>query len=204
MELKEVEAQLEALKASYKAQCNKLTAHLSKEDLAAIDVYFKEIEGVSNFTANSVKYLVHTSLAIERFMEFEKLQIKVGYGVDFRNLFQRINRSFDYLNEGRPADAAVILHNVMAGVADNLEDRENAILLLCSLYICREGEDLTKYDAKLNAEKIEDWTREGIPVDNFFVLAFNLVNGFQPIYKTVSQSISDHMEKAKAEVKKPK
>lgn len=204
MELEKVKENLEGLKASYRKQYNTLTAHLGKEELNEVGVYLKEIDGVSSFTANGVKYLVHTSLAIERFIEFEKLQIKVGYGVDFRHLFQQINTAFNYLNDSRQADAAVMLHNLMTGVATNLEDRENPVLDLCTLYICREGEDLTKYDPVLNEQKKEDWKAEGITVDSFFVLAFNLVNGFQNIYDSVSLSISDHSKKVKAEIKKVK
>lgn len=200
MEFEEVKGQLEALKGSYMKQRNTLTAHLDPEQLKELGIYHKEIDHVSSFTANGVKYLVHTALAIERFIEFEKLQIQVGYGVDFRNLFHKINEAFHYLNNGLPADAAVVLHNVMKGVADNLEERENPVLNLCTLYICREDEDLTTYDYALNQAKIDDWKKEGISIDSFFVLAFNLVNGFQPIYKKVSQSISDHVQNVRDEI----
>ena len=38
--------------------------------------------------------------------------------------------------------------------------------------------------------KIDDWNKEGYDVNDFFVLASNLVRGFLPIYGEIFQSIS--------------
>ena len=72
--------------------------------------------------------------------------------------------------------------------------------MICTLFISREGEDLTTYDEVLNKEKIQDWKKEGIDAENFFTLAFNSVNGFMPVYNGISQNISQHLEKVQEEI----
>lgn len=166
------------------------------------DFPIKKINGLEKFTANGQEYIIRTSLTISRFEEFEKLQVSVGYGVEFKQLFQNIRKAYDVLQDRRDIDAGVILHNIMSGVKEKIEERENPVLKLCALYICTPDEDLSVYDEDLTKKKIEDWKAEQIDVNSFFSLAFNLVNEFTPIFKEVSQSISSHMESVQSEAKK--
>lgn len=162
----------------------------------------KGITSVESFMANGRRYFIRTSLTVTRFEKFEQIQIRVGYGVDFRQLFNNLMKIYDDLNNMKPADAAITVHGMMHGIKDKIEERENEVLLLCSLFVCREGEDLTTYDDQLTRDKIEDWKKEGIAMESFFTLAFNLVNGFTPIYKQVSASISQEMTQVKEEIQK--
>jgi len=191
---------LAALASKYEGEEQKVLDRLTKAEREKIGRPIKGVHQLDEFTANGVKYVIHTSLSINRFEQFEKLQVQVGYGVDFRNLFKNLRKSYDYLNGGQPADAAVMVYNIMNGVKNNIDDRDNEVLDLCALFICREDEDLAQYDEKLNKAKKEDWALEGIAMESFFSLAFNLVNGFTPIYKAVSGSISEHLEKVREEI----
>jgi len=94
------------------------------------------------------------------------------------------------------ADAAVIIHNLLNGIGENLGEREHPILQLCALFINRDGENLDVYDPDVMAEKIDDWKKEGLAMDSFFQLAFNFVEGFIPTYNEIIQSISEEAEKA--------
>lgn len=199
-ELEQAKANLAALLVEYSAKEQKILDHLTKEQRIEIGRPIKEVSQLDNFMANGNKYIVHTSLSINRFEEFEKLQVRVGYGVDFRQMFASMRKAFDYLNESQPADASVILYNLMHGIKNNLDGRDNEVLDLVCLFICREGEDLSKFDKELHKAKKEDFKIEGINMDSLFTFAFNLVNGFIPIYQEVSASISDHMDKVTEEI----
>lgn len=180
--------ELSNLETDFLRREEEILNRLSKEDRIAAGHPIKTIKHLDRFTANGANYVIRTSLAISRFEEFEKLEIAVTYSVGFENLFSQMRKAFDYINGSEPANAAVVLYNMMNGIKDKLDERRNPVLLLCSLFICREGEDATKYDLALNLSKITDWEEEGIAMESFFSLAFNLVNGFTPRLKQVSEN----------------
>lgn len=198
VEATKAEQELSALFKDYVAKEEAILNTLSAAQRAKIGKPIKTIATLDRFNANGKEYIIRQSLTIERFEEFEKLQIQVGYGVDFRGMFGNLRKAYDYLNASQPADAGVLLYNTMNGVKNEIDGRENEVLQLCALFICTENEDLTIFDENLMKAKIDDWKIEGIAMESFFTLAFNLVNGFIPVYNQVSASISEHMEAAKS------
>lgn len=196
----ELAAALEALEKEYLAKEAALLADVPADLRKEVGRPIKSIAMLDKFTANGHEYVIRTSLPLERFEIFEDTQVEVGYGVDFRSLFGQIRNSYDFLNEGRQADGAVVLYNIMNGIKNQIDKRTNPVLKLCTLFICRIDEDLTKYDEVMAKAKIEDWKKEGIATEDFFSIAFNSVNGFMPVYNQISQDISSHMKNVQAEI----
>ena len=199
--MEEIRNELDALLEEYIKKEQVLIDKLTREEREKIGRPLKEVHQLDTFRANGVNYIVRTSLTLARFEEFEKLQVRVGYGVEFKQLFANMRKAFDYLNESQPADAAIMLYNMMDGVKNKIDDRGNEVLDLCCLYICREGEDLRRYDPALNEEKKKDWREEGIMMKSFFSLASSLVNGFTPDLREASANISAAIETARDEAK---
>lgn len=204
MSLEKTKVELDKLYEEYEAKEQHILDQLSAEDRVKIGSPIKHIHHLDKFKANGKEYTIRTSLTITRFEEFEKLQVYVGYGVDFLNMFGNIKKAYSYMNNSKVADASVVLYNIMNGIKDQLEERENEVLMLCSLFITLPDEDLTVYDEELLKSKIDDWKKEGISMESFFTLAFSLVNGFMPVYQEVSQDISEHIAKVSEEVKSAK
>ena len=148
------------------------------------------------FMANGVKYYFSSTMSIDRFMEFERLQAHVGFGKDFKHIYDKLKDCYDHLNKNRLADGAVIIHNLINGIAQNLDKREHPMLQMCALFINREDENVDVYDEDMTAQKIEDWKKEGYSIEDFFQLAFNFVEGFIPAYNEIIQNISEEAEKA--------
>ena len=192
-------ARLNDLKAKYEAEEQKLLDLLPAKERKELGFPIKHIHQLDTFQANGKKYIIRDSLTIERFKQFEDLQTEVGYGVDFYEMFNNISKIYTYLNSSKPADAAIIAHNLMTGIKNKLDEREHPVLRLCTLFITLENEDITGYDSALSDAKIEDWKLEGISMDSFFQLAFSLVSGFTPALKAVSQSILEETTKARKE-----
>ena len=142
------------------------------------------------FMANGNKYHYGMQLSIERFVEYEKMNLWAGFGMEFDKILGEIKTAYGLLNKSKPADAAVILKNLDDGVTRNVDSRTHPMLNLCALYINREGENEKVVDLKLMDEKIEDWRKEGYAISDFFQLAFNFINGFIPIYNESIQAIS--------------
>lgn len=142
------------------------------------------------FPANGKIYKVKNTLTVSRFTEFEKLQNHFGYGMSFKELYDRHVKIKELFNKGDSVQAFALFYNTLEGIAYRLEDRTHPALLLCSLFIVTEDEDLTTWNEKEQKTKIDDWNVEGYDVNDFFVLASNLVRGFLPIYGEIFQSIS--------------
>ncbi len=140
---------------------------------------------IGTFEANGNKYHVSKKISIPRWREYEKLEPRLTYGVDFESMFKQLRKAYDALNTkaGNIADAAVILHNLMSGIKDiESEQREHPALLKCALVINREGEDASAFDERLQKEKIEDWRKEGFDVLPFFTFALFSIQGFKETY----------------------
>ncbi len=137
------------------------------------------------FVANGHNYTVLKSIPLSRYRQFKKLQPRLIYGMDTKTLFQNCLKSFNYLNSPKPepANAAIILHNIMSGIKDVDDDsREDAALLICALIIVRDSEDIGIYDENLSSEKIRDWEKEGYEPDGFFLLALTSINAFKETF----------------------
>ena len=143
-----------------------------------------------SFTAGGVTYKIKNTLTLARFIEFEKLQNHFGFGLTFSGIVGKLNEAIDYANKGKGVEAWNCIFNLKEGIAYRLEDRTHPVLLLASLFIVTEDEDLTQWNEGEQKVKIDNWNREGYDVNDFFQLASNLVKDFLPIYGEISQSTS--------------
>ena len=156
-----------------------------------------------SFPANGHEYVVSQGLSVERWRKYEELQIELGFGTNLQSIFTRVKKAYGHLNEMKVADAAVILHNIMWGVKDRLENRVDKTLLMCALFMNRkEGEDVTKYDESFMEEKIKDWSLEGYDTQSFFHIAWNLVPGFFEAFNEDLEPISKKPSEKKTSTRK--
>lgn len=149
----------------------------------------------NSFVANGVKYLIHGSLPLGRYQVYEKLQAQIAWGVDFEKQHRDLKKAWDLLNQTKLGEAAVWINNMMEGIAHRVEKREHPALLLCTVFICREGEDMTAWDETEALEKIADWKAEGIDAESFFEFAFSLVKGWTAVYRSLSAATSREGER---------
>jgi len=149
-----------------------------------------------SFMANNKRYVVSNSISVERWKEYEKLEPKLTFGVGFDEMFKNVKKAYEYVNQQKFADSAVILHNIMAGIKD-IEDakRIHPALAMCALVINVEGEASAKYTTEMVQEKIEDWTAEGLDMVDFFTLALKSIRGFRETYLDYIQKQAEKMIK---------
>ena len=137
------------------------------------------------FQANGHTYHLVKEIPISRWREYEKLEPQLTYGLSFKEMQQQLTKAYNSLNskEGRWADAAVIIHNILSGLkAIESETRNHPALMLAALVINREGEDAGVYNEALQIEKISDWEKEGYDVTPFFTFALISIQGFRESY----------------------
>jgi hypothetical protein len=136
-----------------------------------------------HFECGGRKFFVKESLSFARYRELQKLNLEFGYSATFLDTFKNIKTAWEFLNQLKLGEAAVVLHNIMYGVV-SLDDKDDVALRLCALFIDETGEDPTVYDEGKMREKIECWGKE-LDVSPFFQLAAVLVPGWNPAYKLV-------------------
>jgi hypothetical protein len=151
-----------------------------------------------SFVAYGTTYMIKYSLTVARWQEFEKLQNHFGFGLTFTKIVGRLNDAITFANQGKGVEAWDVIFNIKEGIAYNLEGRTHPALLMLTLFIVTDKEDLTAWTEEGQKKKIEDWNKEGYDINDFFVLASNLVTGFLPIYEEISQSISQKVKTRKS------
>ncbi len=141
--------------------------------------HFECEEGKRKFTVKEVP-------SFERYRIMQKIALEFGFSASFIDIYKNITTAFELLNSMKPAEGAVVLHNVLAGMA-SAENKYPAAFRLCALFIDEEGEDSTVYDEGKMNEKIECWGKELSPLP-FFNLASLLIEGWMPAYKNIIQN----------------
>ena len=164
----------------------------------------KSLPKGSTFMANGKEYVISQKLSVERWRKYEELQLMVGMGRSFDEVWKMLKRIWDALNKGKLADASVVTHNLLWGVRDKLDQRQHPALLLCTLFINRKDEDITVYSEDFMNEKIKDWTREGYDINGFFQLAWSLVPSFIEAFNEDLPPISKNTKGKKSEPLKKK
>ena len=140
------------------------------------------------------KYHLVNSISIARYIMYNKLQPEIAFDVGFAGLWTAINDAYTKLNEGKTADAAVILFNTKQGMA-KLDSKKIPIFQMCGLFILREDEDVENYDSNLEDEKIQDWSDSGIDMGFFFTFATKQIARYQEIYNTIFPNDLNPLEK---------
>lgn len=142
-----------------------------------------------SFKANGAEYFVESGLSFDRFLMYQMLQVECGYDVSFSSMFENMKKAFELLNKQKPAEAAVIIHNIMQGVA-KVEERKIPVLQMCALFINTKDEDRKKIDNDMVDKKIKDWTEEGLDIRPFFQLALSSIQNFSNAWREISLNIS--------------
>lgn len=138
------------------------------------------------FEANGKTYHIRKSMSFDRYRMYEKLQIEVGYGANFKQIYDNVKGAYELVNKSEFANTAVKLHNILAGIK-NIESRQIPALRICALFINAEGEDEKVITEEMIDEKIADWEAEGYDIFPFFQLAINSIPDFSLAYKVLSQ-----------------
>ena len=152
----------------------------------------------TEFEANGQKYFIESAINIKRFNEFEKIQLQLGFGLSFADLFGNIKDCYQLANAQKFADLSVLLYNMMDGIKRMSADRDNSALSLCTLFINREKEDRTTWTKEEAQIKLNDWSAEGYDVKDFFLLAVSSIENFSKIYNELTGDLfNKKLEKIK-------
>ncbi|HCC71262.1 MAG TPA: hypothetical protein DEQ09_08950 [Bacteroidales bacterium] len=151
------------------------------------------------FSGNGHTFTIVDTMCIARWTQLENFQDLLGWGRSFDDLFRQLHKAYELMDEGKQNEPRIIIHNILTGMKQKLEQRYHPALMLCTLFIIREDEDQTIYNEEFMKEKIKDWTIEGYDINDFFQLAWTLVPGFIKHYQddmadTLNQLTPEQLE----------
>ncbi|MDZ7876103.1 MAG: hypothetical protein U5L45_00455 [Saprospiraceae bacterium] len=150
------------------------------------------------FTANGINYKilsVNDAMSIERYTEFSRLSAVVGFGADFNGLLghlDQIAKDILLIDSKEPISKLAAIARIQAvkdAVIDTSKERFNQAMYFCSLFIVRDGEDLTRWDFEDATEKISDWNTEGYKGTDFFSLAALCIPDFAVHYLQTEKEV---------------
>jgi len=155
----------------------------------------------STFEANDVKYTIRTAdegISISRFNEYQKFAGMLGYNATFQKMYENNQKAIKLANgvvsgDNTFTDLVLHLNAINEGVLQASEERNSIALYICTLFIVREGEDLTTWSMELAKDKIDDWNREGYHAEDFFFLALSSVVGFKSAYNELIDRLKERM-----------
>lgn len=149
----------------------------------------------NSFEAGGVKYIIHSSLNIERYRQLDELQVRAAYGTDYAGLFRGFLKWVELKNASKPFDADTHLRNVFEGVLRKQNNQNDPLLLICTLFCIPEGQGITSDWTEERAnETIQAWSSEGYPVEDFFSLGLQFVKHYQTVLQPDSPNISETEE----------
>jgi len=109
------------------------------------------------FTLDGVQWHIEDDVTIGRLPDLEKMLHHFINGVELTELQLILKSAYDDLNNVKIVDAGRKLYNLLnASILKNATD-VNPKLLIATMFINRENEDLKKWDISLAESKIKQW-----------------------------------------------
>jgi hypothetical protein len=160
-------------------------------ELKTVDIKAK------SFTTTKYRYHIVSTLPIDRYIAYCKMQLEVGFDVTFLGIIKALQDVCIMANGGgRNGEIYALAHNTLNGI-EKINDRRIPVLTLCALFILREDEDIIKIDEQIMQEKIDDWAEEGIETSFFLKLAVNLIQGYEQIRNAITPNILNPLAEEK-------
>lgn len=158
--------------------------------LKTIDLKSKEFE------ANGVMYFIESTLSIERYRKFEEIEIELGYGRSFNEIFDNVRMAMEDINNQKQGEAYVKLYNLINGV-QQFEMKRPHVFRYCALFINATDEDRAIITEDMITKKIDDWQKEGLDYQPFFSFALSSLPGFKERYKNLTQTTLENISSLK-------
>lgn len=141
----------------------------------------------SSFIANGKEYFIESNLSVQRFIEYQELEIQASFSIDFKTMYSTLLQVREGINNGKFLDSGIKVDNLLNGITQMQKKQPNA-LKMCALFMNTKDECRATITNDRIEEKISDWSE--YEVEGFFVLALTSIHGFTDIYKKMLQAFT--------------
>lgn len=143
--------------------------------------------GTKSFEAEGKKFIVMTEIPVGRYRHYMKMEVELGFTVNFGTIVDNLVAAYNALNESRNADAAVLIKNTLEGCT-HINEKRSIALWVATLFVNLPDEDLSEWSRDVAEQKIEAW--KNIDANFFLGVALSRVNDFASKYKQIAQMMS--------------
>jgi hypothetical protein len=135
-----------------------------------------------------VEYNIN-EIMLKRYEILEKFLLEMNFSMTAEHLTRNIFNAMKMIKEGESNDAYVILHNIAQGITD-MRTKHMVTMWVCSVFIYREGEDISDWSKQIANEKIEDW-KSSFNTGFFLQLRNRMFKELENTWNTISQIFSE-------------
>ena len=142
------------------------------------------------FVAAGVNYKIlsiEQALTPVRYFAYEGLKFSYSFDNSPETIARELAKAHNIINAailGKTENKEGVLDalTILYGMVETLKQptkttisRGRYMMLICSLFIVSDGEDLTKWDELMAEKKIEHWNAEGFHMMDFFFLGLGFI-----------------------------
>lgn len=152
------------------------------------------------------KYKFLTEISIDRFIVYQKHEPEFTFGLTWDTIYDKMIEIYNHLNRSRLMDAGIIVKEILDNVGTNKAKayQYDGMLMLATIFIVREDEDIEIFSYDVAKQKIDDWKGAGIDYSSFFSFVANCTRNYITKLEEISQSTSEQIEKQVKEIKSQK
>jgi len=150
----------------------------------------------SEFQADGFKFIILKSISLDRMITYYKHAPEFTFGMDWQKIYDNNEKKMKFINDGKQGECYALCkleNEYIAGLTDK-KNQHDPCMRLASIFIVREDEDAAIYDYDFQAQKFQNWRKEGIEYASFFLLVANMLPNFLNIYHKNLANISKAME----------
>lgn len=138
-------------------------------------------------------------IGIDKWSEYQKLQIVVGGGVTFADLIISLREHKKLLSSDQSfseirSEAIVWADSQIKGLIEMSQSRYDKAFYLATIFIYEEGTDPYAWDMDMAGRMIEDWKEGGINEQDLFFFAMLLI----PAWRLILGELSEEAERQAA------
>lgn len=127
------------------------------------------------------------------------MEIVNGIGMSIADVMEYIRKLRNEVNnfgrgKGNFVEAGLLIKALEEDLMRITKKRHAVNFMFLTLFIIREGEDLTKWEEEEQNEKIDDWNSEGYNEQDFLELGLSMVMGFAETFRKYSQQPGNQTE----------
>jgi hypothetical protein len=127
-------------------------------------------------------------LGIDRKRAFDKALTTAAFGVGVKGMIKNLLAMREAFNKQEMAEVGHLI-TTQIKTATNINERSEATLEICTLFMNEEGEDRNKVPTEAQTEdKITCWNNAGIPYSFFVHCAGTFNDTLRALYKAASPS----------------
>ena len=141
---------------------------------------------------------IQPGLSTSRYVEYLKRTPKLSFATTFRSMYDTLSKIYAAASSGNDMIYAVgqareLSWNQLDAIRRFDENEIPDIIDFVCLFCNRAGEDIGQFDSSIHEAKKAAIAREGYAIEDFFTLAFNLIESFSDGYQQI-KSLSEQRE----------